>query len=182
MARCPERLQEAFSILVSLFKCVSLSTNAQKTKVMTSIPGKIRVSQPEEVCNDYCQGASTHAARKQLRVECDICNQSMQVASLCSHLESQHDVFQSFVLNRDLEREPSMSICMTVQYQTALVGPALCSLSDGISFSGTPSTWWSSCRRGYTPTPDALGVTCKRLQRLSIEAISRPCYARECIR
>ena len=35
LARCPERLQEAFSILVSPFKCVSLSTNAQKTKVMT---------------------------------------------------------------------------------------------------------------------------------------------------
>ena len=120
LARCPERLQEAFSILVSLFKCVSLSTNAQKTKVMTSIPGKIRVSQPEEVCNDYCQGASTHAARKQLRVECDICNQSMQVASLCSHLESQHDVFRSFVLNRDLERELSMSIRADVDTATGL--------------------------------------------------------------
>ncbi len=56
LARCLEWLQESFSILVGLFECICLCTNAQKTKVMTGILGKIRVSQPEEVYNDYCQG------------------------------------------------------------------------------------------------------------------------------
>jgi hypothetical protein len=117
-ARCPEWLQESFSILVGLFERVGLCTNAQKTKVMTCVPGKIRVSHPEEVYNDYCQGASTHAARKRLRVECDICNQSMQAASLRSHLESQHDVFRSFVLNRELEVEPSATFRADVDTAT----------------------------------------------------------------
>ena len=102
-ARCPEWLQSSFTTLVGLFKHVGLRTNAQKTKVMTCIPGKIRVSMTEEVYNDYCQEASTHTARKHLWVECDICGQSMQAASLQRHLESQHDVYRSFVLNRDLK-------------------------------------------------------------------------------
>jgi hypothetical protein len=103
-ARCPEWLQESFTTLVGLFERVGLRTNSQKTKVMTCVLGRIRVSHVEEVYNDYCHGASTHAARKRLRVECNICNQStMQAASLRSHLEMQHDVFCSFVLNRELE-------------------------------------------------------------------------------
>ena len=101
-ARCPEWLQESFTTLVGLFECVGLRTNAQKTKVMTCIPGRIRVSRTEEVYTDFCHGASTHAARKRLRVECNICNQSMQAASLRGHLETQHDVFRSFVLNREI--------------------------------------------------------------------------------
>ena len=104
-ARCPEWLQNSFTILVGLFERVGLRTNAQKTKVMMCIPGRIRVSMTEEVYNDYCHEASTHAARKRLRVECDICGQSMQAASLQRHLETQHDVYRSFVLNRDLEGE-----------------------------------------------------------------------------
>ena len=43
-ARCPEWLQESFTILVGLFEHVGLRTNAQKTKVMTCIPGRIRAS------------------------------------------------------------------------------------------------------------------------------------------
>ena len=76
-ARCPEWLQESFTILVGLFERVGLRTNAQKTKVMTCVPGRIRVSFTEEVYNDYCHGAYTHADRKRLQVECNICNRSM---------------------------------------------------------------------------------------------------------
>ncbi len=43
-ARCPEWLQESFTIPVGLFECVGLCTNAQKKKVMTCILGRIRVS------------------------------------------------------------------------------------------------------------------------------------------
>jgi hypothetical protein len=54
LARCPEWLQSSFNILISLFKCIGLCSNAQKMKVMTCVPGKIRVSLSEEVYNDYC--------------------------------------------------------------------------------------------------------------------------------
>ena len=113
-ARCPEWLQESFATLVGMFERVGLRTNAQKTKVMTCIPGRIRVSRTEEVYTDFCHGASTHAARKRLRVECNICNQSMQAASLRGHLETQHDVFRSIVLDRELEgNQPSVTFRAT---------------------------------------------------------------------
>ncbi|KAL7425656.1 hypothetical protein ACHAXH_000219 [Discostella pseudostelligera] len=79
---------------------------------MTYIPDKIRVSMTEKVYNDYCREASTHATRKHLRVECNICGQSMQAAFLQHHLELQHDVYHSFVLNRDLEGE-----CLPATFQ-----------------------------------------------------------------
>jgi hypothetical protein len=47
-ARCPEWLQSSFTILVNLFECIGLRTNAAKTKVMTCLPGKIRVARTEE--------------------------------------------------------------------------------------------------------------------------------------
>jgi hypothetical protein len=39
--RCPECLQSSFQILITLFECIGLQTNAEKTKVMTCLPGKI---------------------------------------------------------------------------------------------------------------------------------------------
>jgi hypothetical protein len=47
-ARCPEWLQSSFDILITLFEWIGLWTNAKKTKVMTCLPGKIRVAQTEE--------------------------------------------------------------------------------------------------------------------------------------
>ncbi len=47
-ARCPEWLQSSFQILIALFECIGLRTNAEKTKVMTCLPGKIQVAQTEE--------------------------------------------------------------------------------------------------------------------------------------
>ncbi len=46
-ARCPEWLQSSFTILIILFKQICLPTNAEKMKVMTSLPGKICVAQTE---------------------------------------------------------------------------------------------------------------------------------------
>jgi hypothetical protein len=43
-ARCPEWLQSSFNTLITLFKWVGLRRNAEKTKVMTCLPGKIRVA------------------------------------------------------------------------------------------------------------------------------------------
>jgi hypothetical protein len=47
-ARCPEWLQSSFQILIALFECIGLQTNAEKTKVMTCLPGRIRVAQTDE--------------------------------------------------------------------------------------------------------------------------------------
>ncbi len=48
VARCPEWLQSSFTILIHLFECIGLKMNAAKTKVMTCLPGKIRVAKTEE--------------------------------------------------------------------------------------------------------------------------------------
>jgi hypothetical protein len=48
-ARCPEWLQTSFDILITLFEQIGLRTNAKKTKVMRCLPGKIQVTQMEEV-------------------------------------------------------------------------------------------------------------------------------------
>jgi len=47
-ARCPEWLQTSFNILIILFEQIGLRMNANKTKVMMCLPGKIQVAQMEE--------------------------------------------------------------------------------------------------------------------------------------
>jgi hypothetical protein len=44
-ARCPVWLQSSFDTLIKLFEQISLLANADKTKVMTCVPGKIQVAQ-----------------------------------------------------------------------------------------------------------------------------------------
>jgi hypothetical protein len=39
---------------------------------------------------------------KRRRVDCEVCGASLEAESLRSHLETQHDIFRSFVLNRDI--------------------------------------------------------------------------------
>jgi hypothetical protein len=40
-ARCPEWLQSFFNILIKLFERIGLLANADKTKVVICVPGKI---------------------------------------------------------------------------------------------------------------------------------------------
>ncbi len=47
-ARCLKWLQSLFTILITLFECIGLWTNAAKTKVMTCLPEKIQIAQTEE--------------------------------------------------------------------------------------------------------------------------------------
>jgi exonuclease III len=107
-ARCPERLQSAFDILIELFERVGLVTNTRKTKAMVCIPGRIRTRLTDDVYNNSRVGLMSREEWNRRRVECDICQQEVSAESLTSHLETQHDIFRSFVLNRDLvvEREP----------------------------------------------------------------------------
>ena len=48
-ARCPERLQSSFTILVKLFEHVGLRTNTSKTKAMVCVPGRIGTCLTEAV-------------------------------------------------------------------------------------------------------------------------------------
>ncbi len=100
-ARCPEWLQTSFDILITLFERIGLRTNAKKTKVMTCLPGKVRVAQTEEEYAGQQMGLGTSTTKRR-RVDCEVCGASLAAESLRSHLETQHDIFQSFVLNRDI--------------------------------------------------------------------------------
>ena len=103
VARCPEWLQSSLTILVNLFERIGLKTNAAKTKVMTCLPGKIRVAKTEEEYAAQQTGDTTTAKRR--RVICEVCGISLAAESLRSHLETQHNIYRSFVLNRDLVPE-----------------------------------------------------------------------------
>jgi hypothetical protein len=102
-ARCPEWLQSSFTILIHLFKRIGLKTNAAKTKVMTCLPGKIRVAKMEEEYAAQQTGNTTAAKRR--HIDCEVCGVSLAAESLQNHLETQHDIFWLFILNRDLAPE-----------------------------------------------------------------------------
>jgi hypothetical protein len=101
-AREPVWLQSALDVLITLFEQVGRKTNTKKTQVMTCIPGKIRESLSKEVYHDSRLGLLPSTDRKRLQVECNICDERLQASSLQSHLKTQHDVYRSFVLNREL--------------------------------------------------------------------------------
>jgi hypothetical protein len=48
VSRDPEFLQRVLDVIVGLFSCVGLETNAQKTQTMICIPGRIRIQLPED--------------------------------------------------------------------------------------------------------------------------------------
>jgi hypothetical protein len=100
-------LQSAMDIFITLFEGIGLLTNPDKTKVMTCIPGNIQVAHTEAAYHAQ-QQEPVNPTAKCHRVECDICGASLAAGSLRSHLETQHDTYWSFVLNRELivEREP----------------------------------------------------------------------------
>ena len=107
-SRDPIWMQSALGILVTLFESIGLRirTNPDKTKVMTCVPGKIRQAHTTEAYHTQQYGPVNPTAKRH-RVECNICGMSLAAGSLQSHLETQHDMYWSFVLNQDLtvERE-----------------------------------------------------------------------------
>jgi hypothetical protein len=99
-ARCPEWLQSSFDILIKLFERIGLLANADKTKIMICVPGRIRSAQTEVEYTSQQAGNTT--TTKRCWVDCDVCGASLATESLRSHLETQHDIFRSFVLNQDI--------------------------------------------------------------------------------
>ncbi len=62
-ARCPEWLQSSFNILITVFKWIGLWMNAEKTKVMTCLLGKIQVIQTEEEYASQQTGLGTSTTK-----------------------------------------------------------------------------------------------------------------------
>jgi hypothetical protein len=100
LAKCPEWLQSSFTILVNLLERIGHQTNAAKMKVMTCLLGKIRVARTEEEYTAQQTGNATTTKRQ--GIDCKVCGNSLAAESLQSHLETQHNIYRSFVLNRDL--------------------------------------------------------------------------------
>ena len=107
-SRDPELLQVAVDEMVGLFERVGLRTNTSKTKVMTCVPGKIRTRHSDDVYNNSIEGLTTATQRQARSVQCDICQKDMQARALDNHLATQHDVYRSKVINKELlvETEP----------------------------------------------------------------------------
>ena len=96
------QLQEAMDSLTALFDHVGLRTNTDKTKSMTCLPGKVRTRLLDEVYTRMKAGFLTQDEWDQRRVQCDTCGKDLSAASLGDHLESQHDIYQSKVINKSL--------------------------------------------------------------------------------
>jgi hypothetical protein len=101
-SRDPLWPQSSFNILVCLFECIGLYTNAAKTKVMMCILGGIREGYTEEEYTQHRTGVETATNRKRRWVDCQICGVSLQAGYLQGHLETQHDVYCLFVLSGDI--------------------------------------------------------------------------------
>jgi hypothetical protein len=152
-SRDPVWLQSFFDVLVGLFECIGLFTNASKTKVMTCILGRIREGYTEEEYTNIRSGAETAANRKRRRVDYQICGDSLQAGSLKSHLETQHGVYCLFVLSRDIVVE-----CPAIVYHAIVstdTGRYFCPVANCV---GGANTWWNLCRHFQEHHPQDLVV------------------------
>ena len=102
VARDPDDLQVAFDVLTGLFDRVGLRTNTTKTEAMVFLPGKIRTPLTAESYEARMDDVY-RAEKTGRRVECHICQSSLAVGSLRSHLSTQHDEYQCFVVKDSQE-------------------------------------------------------------------------------
>jgi hypothetical protein len=107
---------------------------------MTCILGRIREGYTEEEYTNIRSGAEIAANRKRCQVDCQICGDSLQARSLKRHLETQHDIYPSFVLTRDIVVErPAIVYHAIVSTDT---GCYFCSVANCV---GGASTRWNLC-------------------------------------
>ena len=118
--RDPARLQALLDTLVALFERVGLRTNVSKMKTIVCIPGRICTCQSQETYTERMDGHAEVGKRKALRVGCDVCGKDLTASSLQSHLETQHGIYRSFVLSRDLvdEDRPPVTYPATYSIET----------------------------------------------------------------
>jgi hypothetical protein len=140
---------------------------------MMCVPGRIREGYMEEKYRLHRSGVETAANRKRCRMICQICSASLQVGSLVSHLETQHDVNCLFVLSWNIVVEHPAVIYRAIALTET--GCYFCPVANCI---GGATTWWNLRRHfmdchpqdlvicpseGTAPLQDAQDVECRRL-------------------
>ncbi len=81
------------------------------------------------------QQTGNTTAAKHWRVDCEVCGIGLAAESLQSHLETQHDIFWSFVLNRDLAPEQAAVVYRAMELPAT--GIYLCPVPQCGGHSGT---------------------------------------------
>ncbi len=100
-SRDPEFFQRALDVIVGLFSCVGLKTNAQKTQTMICTPGRIRIQLPEDSYARLRGGMTLAGEWDSRMVVCPQCDAAMMAHSLHQHLAEQHDTYQAVVVSKD---------------------------------------------------------------------------------
>ena len=78
---------------------------------MVCIPGRIRTCQSQAMYTERMEGRVEVGKQKAHCVGCTVCGKDLAAPSLRSHLETEHGIYRSFVLSRDLvdkDRPPVM--------------------------------------------------------------------------
>ena len=92
-----DKLQIAFDVLTGLFDRVGLKTKTDKTEAVVFLPGKLLTSLTAESYKSRMD-QEYRTMKSGRRVTCTICNTSLVVGSLWSHLVTQHNIHQSFAI------------------------------------------------------------------------------------
>ena len=103
---------------------------------MTCVLGKIQVAYMEEVYHTQQNGPAGPSV-KHHRVECNICGASLAAGSLASHLEIQHDTYQSVVLNQDLAVE---GVAVAYRATADATGTYFCPVMAFVGVAGSKAT------------------------------------------
>jgi hypothetical protein len=167
-SRDPVWLQRTLDILVTLIESIGLRTNSDKTKVMTCIAGKIWVALTDKVHHAQ-QYRPADPTVKRHWVEFNICGASLAAGSPTSHLETHHDTYRSFVLNRDVAVERIAVVYRAtadttgtyfVQFRHVRALQAPKPLSGYTFFDTIPRIWCTPQWKGPFPCRSATDVDC----------------------
>ena len=123
--------------MVGLFGRFGLVTNTDKTKAMVCVPHLL-----DNVYANLTEGLVDAGQWKSQKVRCDHCGLEMAAGSLEKHLETQHDVFRSMVLNRDLLVDREL-VTYRAQARGVYRGSWDCPFQG---FPGTATSKWGLCR------------------------------------
>ncbi len=180
VARCPEWLQSSFTILIHLFERISLKTNAAKMKVMTCLPGKIRVAKMEEEYAAQQTGNTT--AAKRWRVDCEVCGISLALnLSEAIWRRSTTSFGRSSLIGTWLQSKPLLSTvlwnCLPpastyARCRSVAAIPAPGSTYANIFLCNIPRISCASQSRVPSPCRSSHNVDCRRRSRTSPEVIT----------
>ncbi len=106
-------------------------------------------------------------------VECIICGMHLAAKSLCSHIETQHNTYRSFILNQELtvvcEAPP---VPISVRYRHVWALQALNKLFSNF-FNAIPRTWCAAQWKGPFFCCSATDVDCRSCLRPQMADVTR---------